>query len=277
MHVYGKWTEEGKRWLPEYVAAVLNGEMPSVHIAGMVDPRGLNGGTVERVASKYLVALRGLVNNWIDSGRKEDVDSPLERIIPQEVLLDYARENPPYALIDSDGRIGFAMEPLALKPTDPEFAAIQRATWDFVQLLDSPVRERLSRCDECGIYFALARMPKVNRPNRNGTFCKEHKGKGRARSTNTARKNREQQMVRLAAELWLEYEQRHRRDGQSEWVARKMNERRANLRRTNPNAYPSIEKNWVTWHQEEIGEEVKRRKYGTRKDQRSGWNLSAEG
>ena len=265
MFIYGTWSESKKSFVPELVAAILNGKLTPSQIAGLIDPRKLNGGSNERIAAEFLQALRQLVDDWIDSGKREGFDSPIQREVPMKVLTDYTNRNPPLTLIGGDGRIGFSLEPSTLTSIDGRDAALDRATWEFVKLMDSPFRNRLSRCDECGVYFARRRLPKQDEPNKFGSFCEKHRGKGRAKSTKTARENHREEMLDAAAAVLLEFERIAPGAEWRQWGVQKLNKRMARVRLNNPNAFPAISSNWLTRHEAEIEARARRRrKHATR-------------
>ena len=129
----------------------------------------------------------------------------------------------------------------------------------FLQLLDSPARTRLFRCDGCQKYFMRTRTPKKDTPLFRGSYCPECKGKGAARRTTASRNNRTEEMIAWAADVWEQWRQDRRHGEREDWVARKINARLPASR--NP-----IARNWVTRYRTRIEVEVERRNHATRKN-----------
>ena len=129
----------------------------------------------------------------------------------------------------------------------------------FLQLLDSPARTRLFRCDGCQKYFMRTRTPKKDTPIFRGSYCAECKGKGAARRTTASRNNRTEEMIGWAADVWEQWRQDRRHGEREDWVARKIN---AWL----PASRNPIARNWVTRNRTRIEVEVERRNHATRKN-----------
>jgi hypothetical protein len=209
-------------------------------------------------AEIFHYALRRHVDAWIDSGKSDGVECPYQRVIPHNVLLEYTERNPVvWDIFAPDRELRLLVAPRNTEQSDQKQAAYDAAVALFIQLLDSPGRARLARCDDCGTYFLRKRMPKRDTPIKRGSFCPEHKGEGAAQRTNATRDRRIKQLIELAAKYWPKCKQEGRE--RSEWVAEKM---RLALRQ-NPNAelfqFSSIQGKWATQHQDEIEAEVKRR------------------
>ena len=242
-----------------------------------------------RVESFMLIhLLRFLVDKWIDSGRSGDEESPWERQPWHEPLQDYMERNPPKLYITKDGLSLFVGSPpiehngrktfswlaeyvkqnLTLVPKkrypDAQFrkalhAAADPASALYLQLLDSPISDRLLRCDGCRSYFVRSRAPKKGVPIYRGSWCARCKGKGGARRTNKSRENRTKKMVEFAADAWMQWRPDRHHGECAQWVAQQMNDRM-------PEEWERLKKtNWVTRHKSEIDAEVERRKHGTQK------------
>ena len=215
--------------------------------------------------------LRGLVNQWIDSGRlqlKANGEQPLERSVRTAVpgyaetiesrLQRFFAEYQPRVLIGGPdelfahfGLIYFSSwESLADKSTDGLLKRAQDlALYQFVLLLDSPSKHRLFMCDECGEHFVLKRNPR--REIQRGTFCPKHKAQGAAARMEALRNRQTNKLLDTAAGAWIRWQRRHRNDGQGgpeqrEWVAEQVNETHGT----------NFKRNWVTTNLEEIRKRV---------------------
>jgi hypothetical protein len=274
-----------KRNFPEDVLPILNGGYRAEYLgflAGIPAPMpGFQSAPEEirnEAVSEFRATFRGLVDQWIDSGRlhlKERGEEPWERSIDVstfdskriiDTLLEYCERNPPRFLLSGHGRFEILAEPLlrfsAWPSPPPEFeVTLQRARdnaiFTFVQFLDSPTRERLFRCDRCGKYFVRKRMPRKAVPIKLGSYCGKRKceSAGAVRRVSDGRNNRTEEMLAWAAEAWMSWNPASHRD-RRQWVVQKVN---AKLERSH------IAVNWVTRHRGEIEEEVERRSHGTQK------------
>jgi hypothetical protein len=222
--------------------------------------------------------LSRLVDQWIDSGKSELngwVDLPAEmleelrletreppRILwrspkyPEPILrtlTDFWERNRPTVIVGSDGRSTPVPKPASLNPKHLVSEARDGAIYRFQQLLDSPARDLLSRCDGCQVYFIRARAPKKNMPIKHGYFCQGCKVKGNAKRAFSSRGLRKKRMIELAADWWPTWEQKERGEKQSEWVAKMMN-RKPLIPGTR------ITGKWVTQNRKAIESEMERRK-----------------
>jgi hypothetical protein len=248
------------------IAGFLNGIAPKslmkVLMGAYYVPTEIN----DLLISEARNHLRRLVDQWIESGRKRSEgggDSPLDRTISWtspdyatplfEILNGYVKRGNLRARLRGDGRFFLSMEPSRVKSSDPFPGAREHATYWFVQLLNDPKRERLTRCDACGTYFLRVRTPKKATPIFRGTFCPNCKGKGGVKRMNATRENRTKQMVELASELWPKWRPLRQHGERSKWVAEMMNRKPRTSRAL-------ITGKWVTQHRSEIEAEAKRRK-----------------
>lgn len=211
---------------------------------------------------EFLTTLRQLVDQWLATGREygQDGDDPWERSVwlttsdhPRPIsdaLGEYFRRNPLMPFISGDSRIDKVFEPLpGLSVLD---RARDRAIYLFIQLLNSPVRECLSHCDECSEYFACERMPKRGAPIRHGRFCVNCKNAGAARRVEDRRSQRTAEMVGWAADARLRWESAQR-GSVEDAIIRKVNARIGRNGKL-------ITGNWVTRHTTEIEAEAERRR-----------------
>ena len=168
-------SEEKRKRVPSFLLPFLNGKVPRSY-------ERLRQALGNRAAERSFVSeLRDLANAWIESGKQGGVDDPFDRVMPAGVGKFTARHRP--ATTVSDGRVRYlTCSPDPSSTNDPESAARDYATYWFIYLLDSPIRERLSKCEHCGMYFLRERMPRRGHPIKRGAFCKKHRGMARARS-----------------------------------------------------------------------------------------------
>jgi hypothetical protein len=267
------WSPKGKEHYFRYLLPpILNCEMPVRvldHLAEFLDvPSEMK--PAERFA--LVNTLRELVDQWIDSGKSDGIEEAWRRNIKwqpptsrkpiAETLSDYRRRNPPQAETGDDGRFEILMLPDSRASTEPLERARDMAIYYFVCLLDldSPMRERLSRCDGCGAYFVRVKAPKKGAPIYHGTFCEKCKHKGGARRTVDSRSRQTKEKIGWAADCWTNWTKR--KGLRSAWIAEQVNRRVVR----HPISWGTITGKWVTRHQKEIEAEVERRNNATRKD-----------
>jgi len=252
--LFDLFSEEDKKTIPSFLLPFLNGiplrQSPSLRrILG-------NKVAVERL---FVSTLKELVDAWIESGRQGEVDSPFERAVPAQVGKFTARNRPVIRLVD--GRVRYSVcSPIPSMAENPEPAARDYAAYWFIHLLDSPMRERLSRCEECGEYFLRKRMPKRGCPIKRGMYCHKHRGKARARSMKSIRDDRSDELVRLAGKFWLKWNSQKDYKTRSKWIANRMNEELPDWAGAYfQNRDGTATGRWVTEHQTEIEADVERR------------------
>ena len=262
-------------------------------------PDGLSGQQAGVARHMLRELLCGLVDEWIDSAKSQDDERPWERIVPAKSgLQNYITRNPPVLIfgegasrawlpdevpslvmwphnfIEKEKQCVFTEEDeifllfrkyAITQSLDKQLLrtllslAFDAAAALFLQLLDSPERTRLFRCDGCQKYFMRTRTPRTNTPIFRGSYCAECKGKGAARRTTASRTNRTEEMIGWAADVWEQWRQDRRHGEREDWVARKINARLPASR--NP-----IARNWVTRYRTRIEVEVERRNHATRKN-----------
>jgi hypothetical protein len=204
-------------------------------------------------------SLRHLVDGWIDSGRNELEDRPWMRTIDPEPLQEYINRNPPRLEVGSTGPFLVVEPQRSYEEGGLVIAAKDVATAMFIQLLDSPERTQLSRCDGCSRHFLRTRAPKST-PIYHGTWCMKCKAKRRNSVRHTERRRRDEtdRMVGWAAEASLRWTPRCHEERKA-WILKKLNEQlvahRLDLRKMK----------WVTQHMQKIEAEAARRKHGTQK------------
>jgi hypothetical protein len=194
--------------------------------------------------------LRKYLDEWIDSGRKDGVDSPWERTIPSDAVDVFSGAFSASLRVRADGRptVVYELSDLGVQRLEQfgyKMHGQLEATLRFMLLMDSPDRERVSRCDVCRKIFEHQRMPKKGMVIKHGSFCEACRGRGRVQGTVRSRERRKNELVALAAPLWAQYPQAKTRRKRSEWVAVQMNQRRKK-------GTPPITKKWVTQNRVDI-------------------------
>lgn len=263
MYTYDGQAQRDLREHPQAIAKILNRQLRGDTLARVADVADLPERKRGAAISEFLDTLRSLVDQWIDSGKREgdaSIEEPWKRDVrwrsaeyPEPIitaLTAYQKMSRQQILIGEDGR--FDIFVTSQKHRDSILEARKVAIENFMGLLESPTRERLSRCDACRTYFVRARAPKKDTPIFRGTFCPHCKGKASVRRMNATRENRAKHMVELAAEWWPKWKPTHRHGKQSEWVAGKMNK--------GLGTHQQITGKWVTQHGSEIEAEAERRK-----------------
>ena len=227
--------------------------------------------------AEFHSVLRGLVDQWIDSGRlqmKKIGEQPWERSIRasvpgypepiERILQRFWAQHPPHVLPEGKDQLGIYLgvlragtwEQLGKKsPTELLQQSRDHAIEQFVLLLDSPSRHRLFRCDQCGTYFVKRRLPKREVAIARGTFCNRCKLTGNARRTENSRSRRIQRMVKMAADALMEWQPGNRYGEKKDWILKGANAR-LKLESLDP-----IKVNWISHHFAEIEKEVRKRKH----------------
>lgn len=245
----------GNKSIPNiWLLPALNGSLPRLILSVIVtsSEEGIADKDAGFAAHLFTRVFREeMVDKWIDSGKVGEVENPWERVAPP-LPQTFLERNPPVLSMDEEGPY------LILLPSSEGKslcdAVLDGAMAMFLQLLDSQVCRRLFRCDGCGTYFLRKRLPKKGTLIYRGSWCPNCKGKGSARRTNKSRNKRTEQMVKWAADAWVQWKLDRRHGDRAEWIARKVN---GQLR----GGWSYIAKNWVTRHVKEIEAEVERRKH----------------
>ncbi len=247
-----------EKLVPAWIARLLNGKLKEFWCG----PRLLQGEERDAAIAEFKRTLRGLVDQWIDSGKVNEAlagDTPSQRSITWhsarytkalfETLVKFWNRNPPRVIVELDGSSILEVGPKSASAgsQDSLHMAREYAIFEFVRLLDSlSSRQRLFRCDGCNRYFVRARAPR--KAIYHGSFCERCTGKGGARRTVESRNRRTQEMIGWAADAWKEWEPTKRFGERTDWIVRRVTAKGG-----------SIKRNWVTRHQKQIETEVERR------------------
>jgi hypothetical protein len=258
----GGWFADSEVWesvqAPESICRLLNYRGPTDTAAALKRAEEVHRQQPEKSFESILNDLQALfvvfhwlrkyLDEWIDSGRKDGVDSPWERTIPSDAVDVFSGAFRASLRVRADGRpaVGYELSDLGVHRLEKFGYKVHgqlEATLRFMLLMDSPDRERVSRCDVCRKIFEHQRRPKKGIVIKHGSFCDSCQGKGRVQGTVRSRERRKNELVALAATFWEQCPQakQHKR---SEWVAVQMN-RKLKLRK---GAHP-VTKKWVTQNQ----------------------------
>jgi hypothetical protein len=286
MKVYGfVGRERGKNDLRGLLQA-LNGQLSEQAFRALLfGGEKVTDADVQITRFLFLKSLRLLVDSWIDSCKTAEYERPWERIVTTSVeshLMAYVQRNPPALDFTSEGPFLLVAPCVWERPKQlPAFARTkeffhglgeenrERASQNFpfafdvalalfLQLLDSPERTRLFRCDGCGVYFMRTRSPKKDPPIYHGSWCAKCKNKGGAERTKNSRERRTAELVGWAADAWEQWKDDRKHGPRMEWILNRVNDRLGNYQN-------HIARNWVTRHKGEIEAEVERRTHGTQK------------
>lgn len=282
MKVYG--FVGGKGDLRNHLLQALNGRLSHRSVSTLLTgkPDGIEKEMAQPASIVFRFILCFVVDSWINTGKKEGTEQVWERtaypvLLP---LQDFIERNPPLLRVTAKGPAlvlfpqnwdeqkkpsAFLKEAYLSLQRLPDAQllafpsrilpfAYDAAMALFLQILDSPARTRLFRCDGCRAYFMRARAPKKDTPIYHGSWCVKCKGKGGAVRTSNSRDRRTAKMIEWAADGWAQWKQGSGRSKRTEWVAQKVNERLGRSR-------DPIAANWVTRHKGEIETEVERRNH----------------
>ena len=239
----------------DIIVEILNtgrhwGWLDHTSIAGTYTPE-----KVGRAQSLFLRTFRGLVDQWIDSGIREDgTDIPSQRDIRSlpkgcseslfDILYTWVSRNTPRPALMNDGRIDILDMRPSLHSLELEAYSRESAIFHLQELLECPNPHRLARCSNpnCRIYFARKREHKglIKR----GTYCGKCQIIGGAERTRLSRQYRKNQQISAAALAWPKWTRTNRNPRRAEWVAKQVNRQFRN--------WPSIKGKWVTQNMSEI-------------------------
>jgi len=250
--------------VPAHVAALLN--RPIREFAAGIRP--LHGEERDAALAEFKSTLRGLVDQWIESGKANETvtgDEPLKRdviwrsrLYPKalfETVVRFWGAHAPRVTIEPNGSLVLQVgTPESAGSEDSLHWARECAIFEFARLLDSPSPQRLSRCDGCGRYFVRQRVPM--KAIYHGNFCPSAKckRKGGAKRIVDSREQLARDKIRWAADALEKWKPGRHCGEKKDWIRKTVNEE---LRMV---GLDPIEVNWVTWHQKDIEAEMERRK-----------------
>jgi len=127
------------------------------------------------------------------------------------------------------------------------------ALYFFANFLDSPYSLHLSRCDDCGAFFAYERARQTI-VVKNGVHCDGCKLSDSVRRTKVRRNDLTSRMIEVAATAFVEWKKSNSTPDQIAWILEQVNEQFRTERGKRKT------KRWTTTHWDEILETVERRK-----------------
>jgi len=219
----------------------------------------------EESVTQMVAAMRELADMWIDSGKglmNPSADTPRDRnaevVLPGRstslfrVMARFFDRYPPQMGMRRDGTQGilrkgwpyFQEEQLArqgLLGTLRMYGS-EWAMYYFADLLDSPDRYRIARCDSCRTYFAYdrARLRTV----KYGAFCPKCEPEGSVKRTERSRGRR----LDTAAKAWQEWESKVKEQPEFQWIADRVNEEHGT----------SFGRRWVSQNQGKIKQQIEK-------------------
>lgn len=216
---------------------------------------------------KVAQLLRRYLDEWLDTGFKDEIEQPSERKLLDTksagaAVQTYCANNPPLVLAADEGlfalfggpRIKRGFKPDAegnMMPQvdDPLADAAEEAARLFTLLMDVPWRDRVYKCRRCGEYGYLSRKPLL--VYKRGIHCAKCRNKATAEaSSEQTRKDQKDERLKLAADVWQRWKQTY--GIRNTWVAQQVNDR---LRAFEDH----ITGKWVTRNIKEIEREIKLR------------------
>ena len=213
----------------------------------------------------FFVRLRAFVDGFLQTGidsngietpstrriRAAVDEPPIMTVSTEEVpvvifdeVYESWRRNQPRPLLNSDGTMAIGVNQPRWESQDPIQFARDTATHYFQELLDSSLASRIGKCANptCQRYFLRKRQRKT--AIKRGSYCGGCKLIGGAERTRTSREKQKQEMLRVAAKSWREWETRPRRSERAIWVANQVNRVFGKTRFIRPK--------WVNQHRSEI-------------------------
>jgi hypothetical protein len=206
-----------------------------------------------RADEVFLSTLRALVDQWINSGIRDDgTEMPSSRYVrpaPKgyseslfEVLHGWLGRNMPKPALLSNGQIAIIDQRPELYPLDVDSYARETAIYYLKELFECPAPSRLGKCRNCGTYFARKRERRGQ--IKRGTYCGKCELIGAVERTRLSRQLRKNLQLEAAARAWPQWTKSHSHPNQAEWVARQVNKQvRTGVR---------IQAKWVTQNRKRI-------------------------
>lgn len=221
-----------ERFVGDLLVYYLNGG----RMWGFLDFPGneLDEETRERTNATFVTTRRELTDELIRTGFDEHGnENPSRRRVRAsvgeapipifDILVGWLARNNPHPALFNDGTIGIIERVPQPHGVEPEEYAREMAIYYFKDLLESPARTRIARCNNpaCMKFYERKRMRKVD--IKRGTYCGECKLIGSAERTKLSRRRRKEQLLTVAAHAWIEWKDRPRRTKRAAWVAIQVN------------------------------------------------------
>jgi hypothetical protein len=256
-------TAQGSLFERNYLALAPEVKLPSTPESGWSWPQ-----TVPRDQGRIVLAalvssrLRTLVDEWLETGRNREFESPGVRNIEMTYLAysavdNFVRQYPPQFVPGGYSSFVYARGGHFKAGNVFESRDVE-ATRLFVNLIISDWNKRLCKCRYCGEYFHFEK-PRTDYPH--GTFCKpEHQRNMSAYALTTSlRSQAKSNLIKLAAH-WLAAlgprsagwkSDRTLKDQLAKHLSGQMS-RKPNL----CSGRDQVTGSWVTWNRNQIGREL---------------------
>lgn len=121
-----------------------------------------------KAAAAFNTRLRELVDEWIESGRKDGIDEPRKRTLRPGygafmAQVDWVRRNHPTPQVTPTGEVYFDLHhsmsiDLPADPDDPIECMQRAAVGEFVRLMGSALKYQLAKCDLCLNYYLRKKL-----------------------------------------------------------------------------------------------------------------------
>ena len=215
---------------------------------------------ISRLIADALISahLRGLLDEWLDSGRERNGSECSSRRSIQkthfawQATSEFIEQSPPHLLLSPDpGTFDLVLaEPNWRRPWAEDFFKAQKieARRIFVGILASEWQLQLCKCryPPCGRYFVAL---KLRHSYRHGTFCSpQHRQHASAAAITTARRREARSHLIDAAARWLVQRKVSAGQGDLELNCRLLTFLAKEVR-LKPNLRPSrapVRRNWIT-------------------------------
>ena len=259
-------TNQGALFVRNYLANAPYIQPPSTQESRWRWPRETSR-EYKQIITTALVSshLRILVDEWLDTGRNDEGESPGRRSIQMAFKANsavdkFVRKYPPRFLLGDYSGFTYRREG-NLEAGNVFEAQNVEATRLFVNLIISDWKTRLCKCrySYCGKYFLLEKSRSVYR---HGTFCsREHRRDASARALTTERRSvAKASLIKSAAQWLAEPGRRSLQHWQSDRALKdrlaKHLSKQMKKKPTLRTRRADVKAHWVTRHCDEIAREL---------------------
>ncbi len=170
----------------------------------------------------------------VDEAPIMTVSSEEAPVVIFDEIYESWRRNQPRPLLNGDGTMAIGVNQPRWENQEPIQFARDTATHYFQELLASQLATRIGKCANptCKRYFLRKRQRKT--AIKRGSYCGGCKLIGSAERTRASREKQKQEMLRVAAKSWREWDTRPRRSERAVWVANQVNRVFGNTRFIRP-------------------------------------------
>ena len=236
-----------ERFFRDMILDLLNGEEPRWSVLAWPRISELNLPSESECAAAsaaFFIRLRAFVDGFLQTGLDSSgIEKPSSRRVRASVdeapimtvsadeapvvifdeIYESWRRNQPRPLLNGDGTMAIGVNQPRWENQDPQLYARDMATYYFQELVSSPLWPRIGKCANpaCKRYFLRKRQRKT--AIKRGSYCGSCKLIGGAERTRLSRERLKREMLRVAAQAWLEWGTRGRRTNRVVWVANRVN------------------------------------------------------